>query len=294
MTPRFDAERLAAHALGVSWSELWTQARRARSTTTTRTLDTRARAPRAGEPLAYIDGVRGFYGLELGCGPGVLVPRPETETLVDVALELIERRRAARRRRHRHGHRRDRARDRVEAAGRRGRRDRHQRGGARVRARNATALGLDVWFARGDLFDAVPDELRGRVDLVVSNPPYVRDGTRVCRRTSARSRRSRCSRGRTATDVLARIADGARRVVEAGRRARARDRRRGASVCACRRHRSRGPDGAAARRVDDDPDHDRRRRSCGRSGRPRRRPDRDRVRHRRRSRTPMSSRASSR
>ena len=44
----------------------------------------------AGEPLAYLLGVREFHGLSLEVGPDVLVPRPDTETLVDWALELLD------------------------------------------------------------------------------------------------------------------------------------------------------------------------------------------------------------
>ncbi len=44
---------------------------------------------RAGEPLAYITGCKEFYGLALAVDPRVLVPRPDTETLVDWALELL-------------------------------------------------------------------------------------------------------------------------------------------------------------------------------------------------------------
>ncbi len=44
------------------------------------------------EPLAYIVGRREFYGLDLICGPGALIPRPETEMLVDVALDEARRR----------------------------------------------------------------------------------------------------------------------------------------------------------------------------------------------------------
>jgi release factor glutamine methyltransferase len=42
-----------------------------------------------GEPIAYILGRREFYGLEFRVGPGVLIPRPDTETLVEVALQRI-------------------------------------------------------------------------------------------------------------------------------------------------------------------------------------------------------------
>lgn len=43
-----------------------------------------------GEPVAYITGFQAFYGLSLAVGPGVLVPRPDTETLVDWALECMD------------------------------------------------------------------------------------------------------------------------------------------------------------------------------------------------------------
>lgn len=179
MTPRFDAERLAAHALGVSWSDLMVRLDQPLDLATLRTLDRVLERREAGEPLAYIEGVRGFYGLELRCGPGVLVPRPETETVVDVALELIGEVRApvvvdigtgtgA-----------------IALAIASTRPDAEIvatdiSGEALAYARdNAKTLHLDVWFARGDLFEAVPDELRGGIDLVVSNPPYVRTGAEL-------------------------------------------------------------------------------------------------------------------
>src|SRR5689334_20637893 len=43
----------------------------------------------AGEPVAYLIGKKEFHGLMLGVGPAVLVPRPDTETLVDWAVELL-------------------------------------------------------------------------------------------------------------------------------------------------------------------------------------------------------------
>ena len=49
-----------------------------------------ARRRAEGEPWAYITGSRGFYGLEFKVGPGVLIPRPETELLVDSALEELQ------------------------------------------------------------------------------------------------------------------------------------------------------------------------------------------------------------
>ena len=50
-----------------------------------------ARRRAEGEPVAYLLGRKEFYGLELSVNPSVLIPRPETELLVDLALELRQR-----------------------------------------------------------------------------------------------------------------------------------------------------------------------------------------------------------
>lgn len=183
-TPRFDAERLAAYVLGVPWSQMARQPRGV-AMHSAPALDggvwTKLEAVLArrvgGEPLAYIEGSRGFYGLELACGPGVLVPRPETETLVDVALELLD------------GVAKPIVVDLGTGTGAIALAIGTQRPDAEVVAtdvsdaalayarRNAESLGVDVWLSSGDLFDAVPRDLRERIDLIVSNPPYVRVGT---------------------------------------------------------------------------------------------------------------------
>ena len=125
----------------------------------------------SGEPLQYVTGVAGFRRLELAVGPGVLIPRPETEivaehamrrlppagTIVDVgtgsgaiALSVADERRDAR----------VYASEISEVA----------LGWAR---RNCSNLELSVELVRGDLFDGLPRDLAGHVDVVVSNPPYV-------------------------------------------------------------------------------------------------------------------------
>ena len=88
-SPRLEAELLLAYArkcarikLYTDFETLLTEVERA----TMRELVKR-RAQR--EPLAYLTGRREFYGRDFAVGPGVLVPRPETETLVDVCLDLI-------------------------------------------------------------------------------------------------------------------------------------------------------------------------------------------------------------
>lgn len=123
----------------------------------------------AGEPLAYLLGEKEFYGRRFAVSPAVLVPRPETELLVQLALDRLRSRPAAR------------VLDlgtgsgciaitlalesppaRVLAV------DRSATALA-VAAANARRLGAAVEFLRSDWFDAVT----GRFDLIVSNPPYV-------------------------------------------------------------------------------------------------------------------------
>ena len=86
-SPRLDAEVLLAHVLGVERIALYTD--HERPLTTAETDAYRALVARRGrrEPVAYLTGERAFRRLRLRIGPAVLVPRPETEGLVDWALE---------------------------------------------------------------------------------------------------------------------------------------------------------------------------------------------------------------
>lgn len=87
-TPALDAELLLAHALGVSRARLRSHPEEiAPADAATRFLALVARRA-AGEPVAYILGRKGFWTLELSVDPAVLVPRPETELLVERALTL--------------------------------------------------------------------------------------------------------------------------------------------------------------------------------------------------------------
>jgi len=88
-TPRLDAEVLLAHALGVDRARLVIDRDAPVEGPAIRTFQTavRRRAVER-EPVAYITGVRGFRHLDLHVDARVLVPRPETETLVEAALEL--------------------------------------------------------------------------------------------------------------------------------------------------------------------------------------------------------------
>ena len=82
-TPRLDAELLMAHALGVAREDLLLHRLEERAPEAFEPLVARRLAY---EPVAYITGRRGFWTIELEVGPGVLVPRPDSETLIEAAL----------------------------------------------------------------------------------------------------------------------------------------------------------------------------------------------------------------
>jgi release factor glutamine methyltransferase len=124
---------------------------------------------RRGEPVAYILGYKEFYGLRLAVNPAVLIPRPETELLVDLALErpfesVVDVGTGSGAIALALKHRTKRAEvvavDADSAA-------------LTVARANAARLGLDVEFRHGRWFEPLAGE---RFDLIVSNPPYVAEG----------------------------------------------------------------------------------------------------------------------
>ena len=82
-TARLDAELLMAHALGVSPSDLLL---RHMDDAPPASLDALVARRLGHEPIAYIVGHREFYGLDFRVSPAVLIPRPDSETLVEAAL----------------------------------------------------------------------------------------------------------------------------------------------------------------------------------------------------------------
>ena len=83
-TPRLDAELLMAAALDLSRDRLLLDPPNVAAPTDFQAMVERRRA---GEPVAYITGQRGFWTIDLEVGPGVLIPRPDSETLLVTALD---------------------------------------------------------------------------------------------------------------------------------------------------------------------------------------------------------------
>lgn len=83
-TPRLDAELLMAHALGLERDELLLHPPAAPAPAA---FDDLVARRATGEPVAYITGRRAFWNIELEVGPGALVPRPDSETLIVAAID---------------------------------------------------------------------------------------------------------------------------------------------------------------------------------------------------------------
>ena len=89
-SPELDARVLIGHALGLDHAGLVRAAAQQISDLTASQIDRFAARRLAGEPVARILGAREFWGLRLAVTPAVLVPRPETETVVELALALMD------------------------------------------------------------------------------------------------------------------------------------------------------------------------------------------------------------
>ena len=168
---RLDAEILLAQVLDCSRSTLILNEAAPLSTAQVAAFRALLGRRLAGEPVAYLTGVKEFWSLPLQVTPAVLVPRPETEILVEQALRLLQVGRECR------------VLDLGTGSGAIALAIAAERPQAQVTgtdssdaalivaATNARLLGLNRirWLA-GAWFDAVPGE---RFDLIVSNPPYV-------------------------------------------------------------------------------------------------------------------------
>jgi len=166
---RRDVEVLICFALGVDRAHLYAHATKTPDAAVLSRIEAMLADYRVGVPVAYITGQREFWSLSLDVSPDVLIPRPETELLVELALERLQNNARllelgtgsgaialaiAR-------HRRDviiTATD-VSAAA------------LAVARRNAARLALDIGWVAANWYEP----MAGRFDVVLSNPPYVRE-----------------------------------------------------------------------------------------------------------------------
>jgi release factor glutamine methyltransferase len=91
-TPRLDAEVLLAHAIGVDRTAIVAHPEAPVGEDAAASYGSMIDRRASGEPVAYIRGMKEFHGLAMAVDPRVLIPRPETERLVDLALEAVMRR----------------------------------------------------------------------------------------------------------------------------------------------------------------------------------------------------------
>ncbi|GAA0723491.1 peptide chain release factor N(5)-glutamine methyltransferase [Dokdonella soli] len=168
---RFEAELLLAHALGRSRAWLFAWPEFEPDLVQRAVFEGLVEARRHGEPVAYLTGRREFWSLDLAVTPAVLIPRPETELLVDLALAKIPADAAVA------------IADLGTGSGALALALAHERPRARVLATdvseaalaiaraNAERLGIgNVEFALGDWCAALGS---ARFYLIVSNPPYI-------------------------------------------------------------------------------------------------------------------------
>ncbi len=162
---------LLCHALGLTRVGLITQSHRVLTSEEAATLDALVARRLAGEPIAYIVGKREFYGLDFHVTDAVLIPRPDTELLVELALERLAPGESVL--------------DMGTGSGAIAVAIAHTRPDARVTAldastgalavarANAATNGAKVAFLHSDWYGALAGVMFG---MIVSNPPYIASG----------------------------------------------------------------------------------------------------------------------
>src|SRR5690242_8752195 len=91
-TPRLDAEVLLAHVRQMDRAALLARSDQPLSPDALAAFELLVTRRQSGEPIAYLTGHREFYGLDLAVTKDVLVPRPETESVVDLCLNILPQR----------------------------------------------------------------------------------------------------------------------------------------------------------------------------------------------------------
>ncbi len=169
---RRDYEVLIAAALGVTRAHLFAHGRDLLERDAIANVERHLKDYRAGTPIAYVLGRRDFWALTLEVTSDVLIPRTETELLVELALQRLP----------------DAARvlDLGTGSGAIALALKHARPDAMVFAtdvsraalevarRNAVRLGLEIELVSSDWFAALATASESTFDVIVSNPPYVR------------------------------------------------------------------------------------------------------------------------
>lgn len=160
-TPRLDAELLLASAMGVSREELVTDSRAPLAPPASRAMMEMVRRRVAREPVAYILGHKGFRHVEVKVDRRVLIPRPDTELLVEVAVELAPPNGSVH--------------DVGTGSGCVALALASERPDLVITASDASSRAVDVARSNGVaavVFDGLPP---GEYDLVVANLPYIRE-----------------------------------------------------------------------------------------------------------------------
>lgn len=179
-SPRLCAELLLAHVLGVPRIRLYTDYQRPLVEEELTVYRELVRRGGEHEPIAYLTGRAHFFDLELEAAPGVLIPRPDTETLVETALNVC---------RHTQGFESPRILDLCTGSGCIAAALAKHLSGSTVTAvdidpaaialarRNFDRVGVSnrVSLVEGNLYEALPRAPDpGPFHLIVSNPPYIR------------------------------------------------------------------------------------------------------------------------
>lgn len=218
-SPRLDAELLVSHALGIDRVRIYLDFERPLTPEERASIRALVERRRRREPVAYIVGERAFYGRTFAVGPGVLVPRPDSETLIERAIELLP----------------------IQS-------DMHvldvgtgsgclgitlvaerphatvtlvdvSEDALRVAQQNAAALGVAdrVSLLRSDLFATVSAPAGG-FDLIVSNPPYIPTGDLAGLMPDVIQHEPRLALdgGRDGLDLVRRLIAGARKQLRPG------------------------------------------------------------------------------